>query len=471
MALLLNQMTVELGGQKILDQVTTSLNKSSSLAVIGPTASGKTTFLKALAGHIFFRGSFELIPAKHHIEYIDQQHRFKTKNNTREFYYQQRFNSADAETTLTVAEFLNTSHFDEKLLETFGAKTLLNKPLIQLSNGESKRVQITKALLTQPDLIIMDNPFIGLDKEGRNNLNLFLHAIIEMGIDVILSCEPDDIPTNIEQTIVLNEGRLVYSGDTEIAKSAYHRLPSSALIPKSFMKAYLSPTCSNTSLINMHNVTIAYGKTIVLNKINWRVEKGEKWCIKGKNGSGKSTLLSLITADNPQAYANDIMLFGKKRGTGESIWDIKKNIGYVSPEIHLHFDQGFTVYETIASGLYDTIGLFRKPSAEDHEKITNWIEVMGLSKWIHKPLFQLSLGVQRMVILTRAFVKSPCLLILDEPCQGLDRQNTKKIRDMLDGISQIIELSLVYVSHYTDDIPSCITHFLTIENGCIVSES
>lgn len=228
MALLLNQLTVELGGQKILDQVTTSLNKSSSLAVIGPTASGKTTFLKALAGLIFFRGSFELIPAKHHIEYIDQQHRFKTKNNTKEFYYQQRFNSADAETTLTVEEFLNASHFDEKLLETFGAKKLLNKPLIQLSNGESKRVQITKALLTQPDLIIMDNPFIGLDKEGRNNLNLFLHAIIEMGIDVILSCEPDDIPTNIEQTIVLNEGRLLYSGDTEIAKSAYHRLPSSA---------------------------------------------------------------------------------------------------------------------------------------------------------------------------------------------------------------------------------------------------
>src|SRR5688572_13384763 len=113
----------------------------------------------------------------------------------------------------------------------------------------------------------------------------------------------------------------------------------------------------------MKKVSVQYGDKIILDEVNWKVMKGERWLLSGPNGAGKSTLLSLITADNPKAYANSIFLFGKKRGSGESIWDIKKKIGFISPELHLFFDQGTSCFDVIASGLFDTIGLFRQLSA------------------------------------------------------------------------------------------------------------
>lgn len=471
MGIALNKMSVALGGKQVLDALSFSFERSCSLAVIGPTGSGKTTLLKALAGQLFSQGSYKYTPIMNKTVFVDQQHRFTTKQNTREFYYQQRFNSTDSTATITVAELLagDTKHL-HKWRDQFGIASSMHKPLIQLSNGESKRVQLIQALLSQPDLLVMDHPFAGLDKEGRKELTSQLECVNHEGIDIIMSCDPSDIPGFIDNSIVIDQGKLIFSGSTTEAIAAYQSFLSTKVIPQNILP-YRCRELSVATFIEMHNVSVVYANRHVLKGIHWNLEKGEKWCIKGKNGSGKTTLLNLITADHPQAYSNHVSLFGKKRGSGESIWDIKKNIGYVSPELHLHFDRSATVYETIASGLYDTIGLFKKPSPDEQATVLEWISAMGLERYIDCPLFQLSLGTQRLVMLTRAFVKSPPLLILDEPCQGLDALQTKKIRDMLDSISQIIELSMVYVSHYEEDIPSCITHFLTLENGCIVSES
>ena len=215
----------------------------------------------------------------------------------------------------------------------------------------------------------------------------------------------------------------------------------------------------------MIKVNIAYNGIEILSNFNWSVKKGERWCVTGPNGAGKSTLLSLISADNPQAYANDIYLFDRKRGTGESIWDIKKNIGYVSPELHLFFDLGVTCQEAVASGLFDTIGLFRKPGPTETSIVLEWMEILGISSIKDKRLNQLSLGEQRLVMLTRALVKSPPLLILDEPCQGLDAQQTARFKNTIDLICQSTSTTLIYVSHYSQDIPSCITHHLQLNAG------
>jgi molybdate transport system ATP-binding protein len=193
------------------------------------------------------------------------------------------------------------------------------------------------------------------------------------------------------------------------------------------------------------------------------VNRGERWAIKGPNGAGKSTLISLITADNPQAYSQNITLFDRKRGTGESIWDIKRKIGYLSPELHLYFKEGGSCFSVVASGLFDTLGLFKRLSDEQTSQVNHWMQVMGIAHLKERSFLQISGGEQRMVLITRALVKNPELLILDEPCQGLDRVQTEHLKSVLDYLAENSEMTLLYVSHYDRDIPSCVNQVLELK--------
>jgi len=215
----------------------------------------------------------------------------------------------------------------------------------------------------------------------------------------------------------------------------------------------------------MENVSIRYGTKTVLHNINWEVRRGEAWSLSGHNGAGKSTLLSLITGDNPQAYSQLIYLFDKRRGSGESIWDIKEKIGYISPELHLHFDQSVNCFDVIASGLFDTIGLFRKLSLKDQHKVMQWMKLMGLEELKSTSLRQLPSGRQRMVLLARALVKNPPLLILDEPFQGLDESQIAYMRALINQIHNKFGTTLICVSHYEQEMPDCVNHFLRLEQG------
>jgi molybdate transport system ATP-binding protein len=215
----------------------------------------------------------------------------------------------------------------------------------------------------------------------------------------------------------------------------------------------------------MIDTTIRYGEHTILQNINWTVRKGERWNVSGPNGAGKSTLLSLITADNPQAYANEIWLFDKRRGTGETIWDIKKKIGFVSPELHLYFDTGATAASVIASGFFDTIGLFRTLNQEQDAAVENWLQLLALQPFRNRRLAQLSTGQQRMVLLARALIKNPPLLILDEPCQGLDEQQTTQLREIVTTLCETFGTTLIYVSHYQQELPACIDHWLKLHKG------
>ena len=176
----------------------------------------------------------------------------------------------------------------------------------------------------------------------------------------------------------------------------------------------------------MNNVCIRYGERTILKDLNWTVKNGERWALKGQNGAGKSTLLSLVCADNPQSYACDIVLFDHKRGSGETIWDIKKHIGYVSPEMHRAYNRDMPAIRIVASGLKDSVGLYVKPSEKDYEICRTWMKIFGIEDLAEKTFLKLSSGEQRMILLARAFVKDPELLILDEPLHGLDCERGEK---------------------------------------------
>jgi molybdate transport system ATP-binding protein len=216
-------------------------------------------------------------------------------------------------------------------------------------------------------------------------------------------------------------------------------------------------------VVEMKNVSIRYGKRTILRDLNWTVMNGERWALSGQNGSGKSTLLSLVCADNPQSYACDITLFDRPRGSGESIWDIKKHIGYVSPEMHRSYKRNLPAIRIVASGLMDSIGLYAVPNEQDYERCRWWLDIFGIGELGDRPFLQLSSGEQRLVLLARAFVKDPQLLILDEPLHGLDLWNRRMVKDIIETFCQRRGKTLIMVTHYQEELPEVITNSLFLK--------
>ena len=218
-------------------------------------------------------------------------------------------------------------------------------------------------------------------------------------------------------------------------------------------------------VVRLNKVTIRYDERVILKDLDWVVKKGEKWALTGENGSGKSTLLSLVCADNPQSYACDISLFGRKRGSGESIWEIKKRIGYVSPEIHRAYLKNLPAIDIVASGLHDSVGLYVRPRPEEKSVCEEWMQTFGIAGLKDRSFLQLSSGEQRLVLLARAFVKNPDLLILDEPFHGLDDENRRLVKEVVENFSNQKDKTLIMVSHYPEEVPACMTHSLHLKRN------
>ncbi len=479
--LTLDGVSVQLGGASLLDHLTWHIHRGEQWAVIGPSGSGKTVLAHTLLGKHFASGKIHYHFAnkgtegheRPRIAVVEQQHKFKNRPGATELYYQQRFNSSDADQTMTVAQELTDAGWDGGLTpedDILLIRPLLQKPLIQLSNGENKRTQLAIALLEKPELLILDNPFLGLDKDMRVTLHRIINQMAAAGMQIILITSPNELPDSITHVGQLEKGKWTYLGPRSGFQPPAQSNSSQELDPQLLGQLKEAAGSHDFSIaVKMVNTTIKYGDATILDQINWEVKKGEKWNVSGPNGAGKSTILSLITADNPQAYANEIWLFDRRRGSGESIWDIKKKIGFVSPELHLYFEIGATAFEVIASGLFDTIGLFRQLSPEQEATVLLWMKLLSLEALRSRRLTQLSTGQQRMVLLARALIKNPPMLILDEPCQGLDDEQTAHFRQLVTILCETFDTTLIYVSHYRQELPECINHFLALEKGRIAS--
>ena len=384
-------------------------------AIVGLNGSGKTRYVEKLIKEYTIRESHRAV------KYLAFRDTYGAADAG--YYLQQRFNSQDAE----------------------------ENPLSALSSGELRKYQLNKALSANPRVLIIDNPYIGLDAQSRQTLTEMLVSLKERGQEVIIVlASPDSIPSFVDEVVQIGEG---ISGN-ESFQDVLDRIESLPDDNASF---------DGDVVVGLDKVSITLGGRQILKDVDWTVRKGEKWALRGPNGSGKSTLLSIVCADIPQAYACDVTLFDRRRGTGESIWEIKKHIGYVSPELHRSCLQNVPVVDVVASGLHDRVGMYVRTAPEHFEAIDFWMDIFGVSHLRDRSFLKISSGEQRLVLLARAFVKDPELLILDEPLHGLDTLNRAKVKAVIDTFARRKGKTLIMVSHYDEELPDCITGTLTLE--------
>lgn len=476
-------------------------------AIVGPNAGGKSRLVDIITGRYPLlmnevRYDFTPSPLKmvsDNIKYISFRDSYG--DNDSSYYYQQRWNQHDIdENTPTAGQILEetflkvdqnnyyslnekekeTAHIrrltlKEKLYKMFHLETLLDKYIILLSSGELRKFQLTKTLLSDPRILIMDNPFIGLDAETRNQLSELLRTLTtETGLQVILILsKTNDIPDFITHVIPVDdltvgdkqprESYLATLSGTHLSETETERIKQLLQYPEKTDIPDL--TDKDGCILKFNKVNIKYGNRTILKDLDWTVRKGEKWALSGENGAGKSTLLSLVCADNPQSYACDIELFGHKRGSGESIWEIKKHIGYVSPEMHRAYLKDLPAIDIIASGLNDSVGLYVHPRPEQRQTCEWWMDLFGIGHLKDRTFLKLSSGEQRLCLLARAFVKDPELLILDEPLHGLDDRNRELVRNIINEFCSKDNKTLVMVTHYKEELPPVITHHLFLKKN------
>lgn len=469
----ISQGTFHLSDIKPLTLNDLILRAGESWAFVGANGSGKSALARALAG------SLTLQKGERHCDFtriahlsFEQLQKLVSdewlRNNT------DLLSADEDDTGRTTAEIIQDEVADEgrcrELAALFGIEHLLSRRFKYLSTGETRKTLLCQALMAQPDLLILDEPFDGLDVKSRQQLAELLAELSVQGYTLVMVLNRfDEIPEFVQYAGVLADCTLTESGEKQalleqalIAQLAHSEKLAGVALPEADDPSARYALPENEPRIVLKDGVVEYNDRPILHHLSWTVNPGEHWQIVGPNGAGKSTLLSLVTGDHPQGYSNNLTLFGRRRGSGETIWDIKKHIGFVSSSLHLDYRVSTTVRNVILSGYFDSIGIYQAVSDRQQKLTREWLNMLGMDNTTaDAPFHSLSWGQQRLALIARALVKHPTLLILDEPLQGLDPLNRQLVRRFVDILIGEGETQLLFVSHHAEDAPECITRRLT----------
>ena len=529
----INNCRIENSKETLIQNINWTYESGQAWLVIGPNGGGKAEFLNALANEAgirfvgneknegdrplnqskssyfsSFEKSVEIVSLEKAAKIIEEE-RINDESDYVEggidhgrsgriFISQSLDNSIKKNSSLP--EFAKSLEKDPSI-KLCGIEKILDRGLKYMSTGEIRRTLLARALISGKKLLILSDPFAGLDKESRTILLEFFNSITERQIKtpennsfphIILAMERwNEIPENISHVIEFSNKEISFCGCKEDYLKKLNQSDNNHLTEKKELKDSFYEIIQTTSkgensegtvlsqsstpegtdlsasskiLVEMKNVNVGWGDNRVLKNINWKLFEGNHWLIRGPNGSGKTTFLELITGDNQQVYSNEIYMFGKKRGSGESIWDIKKNLGIVSYRMHVEYRMlgGTSLQNVIISGLRDSIGLYGKASDLEISTAKKWLALAKLQDRADENFGNLSYGEQRAVLILRAVVKSPKILILDEPCHGLDENYRFKILELLELIAEQKTTTLLHVTHDPSEMLKCEKHILEL---------
>jgi molybdate transport system ATP-binding protein len=497
----LEGISVRLRDKLYLQDTSWEIHAGEHWAILGPNGSGKTTLARVLfkavpvvRGRVVYHFGNQAEPAQEEgIAYVSPElHRLIIQRERLEQSFRD-FSGKPDEVTSVKSIILDEVHLERigleeamnrlsRITRALGIEHLMERAIDSLSTGESRKALIARALMTNPRLLILDKPFDGLDRQSKESFrSMVMGLMTENRSLVLITNRAEEVLPSITHVLVMNEGRVCSSGekrtmmpetsmpetgDRPVEKGSPEIDYASLCLRKELPQDRSPEEISRPEvLIEMKGVMVRYGSVLVLNDFNWTVRENENWAILGPNGAGKTTILRLILGDNPQSYANEITLFGRKKGTGETIWDIKKHIGVVSSDLHAQYYGKTSALEIVCSGFFDSIGLYRSCSLQQKRAAGDWLGLMGAGDLPNKTFDHLSFGQRQLILLARAMVKNPRLLVLDEPCDGLDADNRRKLLDLCEFIGSRTSTRLIYVTHHEKEIPSCVTHVLRLRKG------
>lgn len=476
----LQDITIRIGEKTFFENTSFEFYKGQQWLIFGPNGSGKSTLAKAIAGILplkqgkiildFLKDkSFDKTQGLRHpypsvhkdkIEYISfetQANLLKRDSLKRDLESYMGVSSGGTK----VKDYLKS----EKNL--FVSEEFLDREISTLSTGEMRKVFLTKAISSSPKLLILDEPFDGLDVASKKILMDIISQIMKKIMVMIIVHRIDEVPNAITNIMLIKDLKIQDSGEKEFILKIYPDIfLSSRKILQEKQVSEASP--GNKIFIDMSGVSVNVGNKKILNNINWTVREGENWAVLGPNGAGKSTLISLINGDQLQSYSNDIYIFGKKRSE-IPLYEIKKNIGIVSSDLMLKYQYQLSGFEVILSGFFDSIGLYKIASKTQKKRALEWVKKLNLQSLTDRNYQELSFGQKRMVLIARAVVKSPKLLILDEPCHGLDHENRTKVLEIIETIGAKSKTQIILITHNYDEIMPCINQVLNLKEGKISS--
>lgn len=435
--------------------------------LVGGNGSGLAAFVDVLAGAVPFKAEQCQLPT--HLGLLS----FKQQQSIFEAELQKDdtdfINRLDPGTP--ARDFLTDIDRYRDQIELFNMAGLLDRGYRQLSSGQARKLCILQNITAGADFLVLENPYEGLDQASCRELDRVLSRLREQGLGiVVLVNNSTDIPTGTSHLGLFAQGQLTLRGPVaackaDILQTLAKQKPLFQVRVDDLQKARPQTDPGGNNLVTLNNGFARYGDVEVFNGLNLAINRGDHTLISGPNGCGKSTLLQIITGDHPLCYANDLTMFGRKRGTGETIWELKRYMGIVSADLHRNYRVAGSGLATVLSGLFDSIGLYDTPTKAQQQQGKHLMERLGLAAKMGRPFREFSYGEQRLLLLARALIKAPELLILDEPTQGLDEGNRKALLDFLEQIAAEDLATIVYVSHREDEYRPFFTQHIQFKSG------
>ncbi len=475
-----------IGRQALLTIEHFAIEPGQHWCLFGPNGSGKTLLANLLAGkrlessnYVSYGANFDLSRDLHIVSFEEQQRLWERDNrlDISEF-------SGDAQDKGTEVEGLiraSRSKQDQNdklladLIDQLALEEVLSKGIRFLSSGQVRKVLIARSLYAyrdgSPQLLILDDPLESIDRDSREQIRSTIEKTMSAQFSSLQLCRrAQDILPGVSHMAVMQRTstRMQISRQGTLAEllrtSEFERVGALGTDATANLDALLPQETpirkESEELIRLENVQASYGDSKVLVDVNWVMTGRDHVVIEGPNGCGKSTLLSLIDGENHKGYGQQVFLFGRLKGSGETIWETKKHFGIVSNELHNKYIKGWRVLDVVVSGFFDSVGLYDESGIAEVGQARRWIATLGLEQWEKQYYHEISFGQQRLVLLARAMIKKPRMLILDEPCVGLDDFHRQLILKVLDAIAERSLTNILYVTHVADEQPRCINQIL-----------
>ena len=469
MTIILDNLSVDFDEHFQLQHLNWEVQSGQHWVISGGNGAGKSALIAALTGTgNIISGQLQGLPERIGVVSFAAQEALINQERQKD--------DADILDVISIGTPVRNIIFDDcldpqtaqKMITKFALDYLLDRAFRKLSTGESRKVMLVRALSCKPQLLLLDEPFEGLDIDTFALLQDYLQELALQVPMIMVLNRFDEIPAFITHIAYMEQGQLLHQidkQDTEAYNNLYqllHLKTTELSVPACDPLSSIPKLDPSQPLVRLTDLTIKYDEFVLIDKLNWTIEPNQHWQLSGPNGAGKTAVLSIITGDHPQCYNNDILVFGFQRGQGESIWQIKQFIGYVSTALQWEYRVQISLRNVIISGFYDSIGLYSKASDRQKSIADQWLALLGMSDRADQPFQKLSYGDPRLLLIARAMVKHPPLLILDEPCLGLDDINRQLVLALIEKICAGSETAVIYVNHHTQDKIAGIENYLAL---------